>query len=94
MGANHRNNCNGQRSYVAKRVEDIVLQATRLLLDTIKDTPRDESVEARVQAEMKELKYELRKTQQQVEEAAKEQEGLEMEVSRCLLEKAISQRPC
>ncbi len=88
MGANHRNNCNGQRSYVAKRVEDIVLQATRLLLDTIKDTPRDESVEARVQAEMKELKYELRKTQQQVEEAAKEQEGLEMEVSRCLLGKS------
>ena len=88
MGANHRNNCNGQRSYVAKRVEDIVLQATRLLLDTIKDTPRDESVEARVQAEMKDLKYELRKTQQQVEEAAKEQEGLEMEVSRCLLGKS------
>ena len=88
MGANHRNNCTGQRSYVAKRVEDIVLQATRLLLDTIKDTPRDESVEARVQAEMKELKYELRKTQQQVEEAAKEQEGLEMEVSRCLLGKS------
>ena len=88
MGANHRNNCIGQRSYAAKRVEDIVLQATRLLLDTIKDTPRDESVEARVQAEMKELKYELRKTQQQVEEAAKEQEGLEMEVSRCLLGKS------
>ena len=81
MGANHRNNCTGQRSYVAKRVEDIVLQATRLLLDTIKDTPRDESVEARVQAEIKELKYDLRKTQQQIEEAAKEQEGLEMEVS-------------
>lgn len=88
MGANHRNNCTGQRSYVAKRVEDIVLQATRLLLDTIKDTPRDESVEARVQAEIKELKYDLRKTQQQIEEAAKEQEGLEMEVSRCLLGKS------
>lgn len=31
MGANHRNGCKGQRAYVAKRVEDIVLQATRLM---------------------------------------------------------------
>lgn len=88
MGANHRNNCTGQRSYVAKRVEDIVLQATRLLLDTIKDTPRDESVEARVQAEVKDLTSSLRKAKQQLEETAQEQEGLEMEVARCLLGKS------
>ena len=88
MGANHRNNCTGQRSYVAKRVEDIVLQATRLLLDTIKDTPRDESVETRVQAEVKDLTSSLRKAKQQLEETAQEQEGLEMEVARCLLGKS------
>ena len=88
MGANHRNGCKGQRAYVAKRVEDIVLQATRLLLDTIKEAPRDESVEARVQAEVKDLTSSLRKAKQRLEETAQEQEGLEMEVARCLLGKS------
>lgn len=58
------------------------------LLDTIKEAPRDESVEARVQAEVKDLTSSLRKAKQRLEETAQEQEGLEMEVARCLLGKS------
>lgn len=45
MGANHRIECSGQRAYVAKRVERLVIQVTGLLLDSIRDTPKDASIE-------------------------------------------------
>ena len=85
MGANHRVACSGQKAYVAKRVDDLVLRVTGMLLNTIQDTPKDESIEKRVLAEVKDLERQLADTRKQADEAAKAQEALEMEVSRCLM---------
>lgn len=85
MGANHRIACSGQKAYVAKRVDDLVLRVTGMLLNTIQDTPKDESIEKRVLAEVKDLERQLADTRKQADEAAKAQEALEMEVSRCLM---------
>ena len=85
MGANHRIACSGQKAYVAKRVDDLVLRVTGMLLNTIQDTAKDESIEKRVLAEVKDLERQLADTRKQADEAAKAQEALEMEVSRCLM---------
>ena len=62
-----------------------MLRVTGMLLNTIQDTPKDESIEKRVLAEVKDLERQLADTRKQADEAAKAQEALEMEVSRCLM---------
>lgn len=88
MGANHRIECSGQRAYVAKRVDRLVIQVTRLLLDSIRDTPKDASVEKRMKAEIKALADRVREANTKARAAAEEQENLEREVAKSLMGKS------
>lgn len=87
-GANHRIQCQGQRAYVATRVDKIVLQVTRMVLDSIREVPKDESIEKRMQAELDALKKQLDEARKQAAEAAELLESLEMEIARTLLGKS------
>lgn len=85
MGANRRIECKGQRAYEASRIDKVVLQVTRMVLDTIQRIPRDESVETRLQAENKALEAQLKEAKKKASEAATMLEALEMEIARTLL---------
>ncbi len=88
MGANHRVKCSGQKAYIAKRVDKLVLQVTQLLLDSIKDTPKDVTIEKRMKKEIKELAERAGEAKRKAENAAEEQESLEQEVAKSLMGKS------
>ena len=88
MGANHRVECSGQRAYVAKRVERLVIQVTWLLLDSIRDTPKDASIEKRMKEEIKALSDRVKDAKKKADNAAQEQENLEQEVAKSLMGKS------
>ena len=88
MGANHRVECSGQRAYVAKRVERLVIQVTWLLLDSIRDTPKDASIEKRMKEEIKALSDRVKDAKKKADNAAQEQKNLEQEVAKSLMGKS------
>ena len=88
MGANHRIECSGQRAYVAKRVERLVIQVTGLLLDSIRDTPKDASIEKRMKEEIKALSDRVKDAKKKADNAAQEQKNLEQEVAKSLMGKS------
>ena len=88
MGANHRIECSGQRAYVAKRVERLVIQITGLLLDSIRDTPKDASIEKRMKEEIKALSDRVKDAKKKADNAAQEQKNLEQEVAKSLMGKS------
>ena len=61
---------------MAKRVERLVIQVTWLLLDSIRDTPKDASIEKRMKEEIKALSDRVKDAKKKADNAAQEQETL------------------
>ncbi len=84
-GANHRVKCEGQKAYVASRVDEAVLAVTAELMQMIREVPKDEALEKRIKQQAKAMEKQVADAKAAAARAAKEQEALEMEVGKCLL---------
>lgn len=85
MGANRRVRCDGQRAYIASQIDSTVLQVTRMVLNSIKDIPKDESIETRLKHELKGMQSQLKEINKKYAEAGRELETYELEIAHCLL---------
>ena len=83
--ANRRIQCNGQRAYVAEKVDAVVLEVTQELMNMISTIPKDDALEKQMKAQIKKLSQELTDAKKAASAAAAEQQALEMEIGRCLL---------
>lgn len=84
-GANRRIQCNGQRAYVAEKVDAVVLEVTQELMNMISTIPKDDALEKQMKTQIKKLSQELTDAKKAASAAAAEQQALEMEIGRCLL---------
>ncbi len=84
-GANHRIQCDGQRLYIAERIDAVVIQVTNEIMDMIQVIPKDDAIERQMAKKIQTLSEQLAAAKCAAASAAKEQEALEMEVGRCIL---------
>lgn len=84
-GANHRIQCDGQRLYLAERIDAVVIQVTNEIMDMIQVIPKDDAIERQMAEKIQTLSEQLATAKCAAASAAEEQEALEMEVGRCIL---------
>ena len=56
----NRNECDGQSVYVAKKVDDVVIQVLHQCFNKIKSTPKDAAIEKKYRAEIVQLKKDVK----------------------------------
>lgn len=84
-GANRRITCDGQRAYIAEKVDAVVLAVTQELMDRISEIPKDDAMEKQLKIQIRKMKNELADAKKAATAAANEQQAMEMEIGRCLL---------
>ena len=81
----HLNDCTGQQTYQAERVDKIVTEIAHLIFKTIKDTPREASIDIRMQSKVVQLLTAKKDAANRLEKTKRELNALTEEISKCLL---------
>lgn len=79
------NDCDGQGSYVAKRVDDEVNQILIDYLSKIKDTPKDKALEIRYKKQIEQCRNKVKELQQEKDKLDNRLKELAAEVGRALV---------
>lgn len=83
--AMHRNDCDGQSVYVAKKVEDVVIETIHQCFKKLKTTPKDAALEKKYQAEINQLKKEVREIRKTIDTNKRKLSELNEEIANTLL---------
>ncbi len=78
------NDCDGQSVYLAKRIDDAVLDVVRQYLQRIKTTPKDKALELRYEKEVSEKKKLLKNLNAEKERIERRLTELSVEIGKCL----------
>ena len=78
------NDCDGQSVYLAKRIDDMVLDVVRQYLQRIKTTPKDKALELRYEKEVSEKKKLLKNLNAEKERVERRLTELSVEIGKCL----------
>ncbi len=79
------NNCAGQQTYQAERVDKIVTEIAHMIFRSIQETPRDASIELRMQGKIVQLLAAKKDAAAKMDKAKRELDALTEEISKCLL---------
>ena len=83
--ARHLNGCTGQQTYQAERVDKIVTEIAHMIFNAIKDTPRDASIDLRMQNKIVQLLAAKKDAAAKMDKVKRELDALTEEISKCLL---------
>jgi len=78
------NDCGGQSVYLAKRIDEAVLDVVRQYLQRIKTTPKDKALELRYEKEVSEKKKLIKKLTTEKERVERRLTELSVEIGKCL----------
>ena len=78
------NDCDGQSVYLAKRIDDAVLDVVRQYFQRIKTTPKDKALEPRYEKEVSEKKKLLKNLNAEKERVERRLTELSVEIGKCL----------
>lgn len=81
----HLNDCTGQQTYQAERVDTAVAEVARMIFRTIKDTPREASISLQMQNKVKQFGAAKKDAVSKMEKTKRELDALTEEISKCLL---------
>lgn len=81
----HLNDCPGQQTYQAKRVDAVVIEVAHMMFQAIKDAPRDASVSLQMQKKIKQLGAAKKDAVIKMDKTKRELDALTEEISKCLL---------
>jgi len=81
----HLNNCTGQQTYRAERVDRIVTDIAHMIFKAIQDVPRETSIELRMQNKVVQLLTAKKDAEAKMEKTKRELDVLSEEISKCLL---------
>ena len=87
--AMHRNECDGQSVYVAQKVDDVVIQAVHQCFDKLNSTPKDAAIENKYQAEILQLKREVRELKKNAETYQRKLTELNEEIANTLIGESL-----
>lgn len=80
----HKAKCNGQSGYSAKRIDNAVLEATRMLLNALRDVPKEEIVRQRIENRLRAKREEASALKRLIQEKSREVGILKAEVVKAL----------
>ncbi|MDL2324184.1 recombinase family protein [Ruminococcaceae bacterium OttesenSCG-928-A16] len=86
--ARRLNDCDGANNYKASKVDAVVTEVAREVLMQIQDTPKDISIETRLDRQIQNTTQVKKQLERQVAEKQQEQETLQGEIGKCLLGKS------
>lgn len=81
----HLNDCTGQQTYQAERVDKIVTEIAHMIFNAIRDTPREASITLRMQNKVVQLGAAKKDAINKMEKTKRELDALTDEISKCLL---------
>lgn len=87
--AMNRNECDGQSVYVAKKVDDVVIQCLHQCFDKIKSTPKDAAIEKKYQAEIVQLKKDVKDLRKNIDTYERKLVELNEEIANTLLGESV-----
>lgn len=78
-------NCDGQTSYIAKKIDEAVVSVLNDVFKEIKETPKDEALEKRYKAEVKICNSKYKKLNSEMEKLEEQIKTLKMEIGKALV---------
>ncbi len=79
------NNCDGQTSYIAETIDEVIVDVLNDLFKKIKETPKDEALEKRYKSQVGVCKSKYQKIESEVEKLENQLRTLKMEIGKALV---------
>lgn len=82
------NDCDGAHTYKASIIDEIIIDVVKAMLEQVKETPKDVSIEKRLDKQIRQRKQAEKELAAQHTAKAQELEKLQAEIGKCLLGKS------